>query len=56
MKEILKYVAYAAAGGVATSFAEYFLKYNLVDYIKDLALKLFGKAKSDVKATVDKNL
>lgn len=31
------------AGGFATSFAEYFLKYNLVDLIKDKILGLFGK-------------
>jgi len=30
-----------AAGGVATSFAEYFFKYNLVDLIKDKALAVY---------------
>lgn len=42
------------AGALATSSAEYFLKYNLVDYIKDGILKLFGKAKAEVKAEVKK--
>ena len=31
------------AGALATSAAEYFLHYNLVDYIKDGVLKLIAK-------------
>jgi hypothetical protein len=34
------------AGGLATSLAEYFLHYNLIDLIKDKVLGLFGKAKA----------
>jgi hypothetical protein len=30
-----------AAGGVATSFAEFFFKYNLVDLVKDKTLAAY---------------
>ena len=54
MHKLLIYVGLLAAGGVATSFAEYFFKYNLVDLVKDKILGLFGKAKAQVKdAAVD---
>ena len=32
------------AGALGTSLAEYFLAYNLVDYVKDKLKALFGKA------------
>jgi hypothetical protein len=59
-------VGLLAAGGVATSLAEYKLQYNLIDYIVDGFKKLFGyatrlelKAKADaeyVEAEVQKRL
>ena len=42
------------SGAAATTIAEYFFKYNLVDLIKDKILALFGKAKAEVKAEVKK--
>lgn len=35
-------------GAAATTSAEYFFKYNLIDLIKDKILGLFGKAKAEV--------
>lgn len=49
----MKYVLLLAAGGFATSTAEYFLKYNLIDLIKDKVQSLLGlvkKAETNVKA------
>lgn len=43
MHKILEVLGLLAAGGVATSLAEYFFKYNLVDLVKDKILGLFGK-------------
>lgn len=54
--EFLKYLGFAAIGGVVTSLVEYLRKYNLIDLIVEGVKKLFGKAKSDVKSAVDKNL
>lgn len=34
------------AGGLATSFAEYRLQYNLVDLVKDKVLALIAKLKA----------
>lgn len=39
-----------AAGGLATSFAEYFLKYNLVDLVKDKILGLYNKVLGKAEA------
>lgn len=42
------------AGGFITSGFEYFLKYNLIDLIKDKVLGLFGSAKAaEVKVVAD---
>lgn len=38
------------AGGLATSLAEFFLHYNLVDLVVDKIKALFGAAKADLKA------
>lgn len=38
-----------AAGGVATSLAEYFLHYNLVDLVVDKTEALFGAAQSEAQ-------
>ncbi|HEX3156814.1 MAG TPA: hypothetical protein VHV32_19450 [Candidatus Angelobacter sp.] len=40
------------SGGVATSLAEYFLNYNLIDLLKDKVLALFGKAKAEEQKAV----
>ena len=41
-------------GAAATSTAEYFFKYNLVDFLKDKLLSLFSKAASSAaKAAED---
>jgi len=47
MHKILHIFLLLLAGGLATSSAEYLLKYNLVDLIKDKILGLFGKAKAE---------
>lgn len=38
------------AGGLVTSTVEFFLNYNLVDFLKDLVLRLFGKVSSFAQA------
>jgi hypothetical protein len=43
-----------ASGGVATSLAEYFLNYNLIDLLKDKVLWLFGKGKAEEQAIASK--
>ena len=43
-----------ASGGLATSLAEYFLHYNLVDLLVDKVKKLFGLAEEEAKDLADK--
>jgi hypothetical protein len=42
------------SGGIATSLAEYFLNYNLIDLLKDKVLALFSKAKAEEQKAVSK--
>lgn len=44
-----------AAGGFVTSFIEYKLKYNLVDYVVEGVKRLFGKASADA-SSIEKKL